>query len=359
MNRLSSNAVPGRSCTALRRPCAPPAPVTTVFGSARGAISIAASSIVLLSAVVGTASAQPVPYPSKPIRFIIDFPAGGVSDILSRLVGERMADSLGRPLVFDNRPGASGLIAYDLGAKAPADGYTVLFASTPFAFHLNLRAKMPFDTEKDFAPVALFAQFPNVLLVSTKSPITTVKEFLEAARGKAGGFNYGSLGIGSPQHLAMELFRTQNRFSATHVPYPGSPQALTALIGGQTDVMFGNVPGALAQIKGGKVRGLAMASATRSSALPDIPTFREQGIAFEAVGFGGIVVPSGTPRAVITRLNADAVKALQNPDTAERIRNVGGEPLPGTPEDFRKFLQSEIKRWAPVIKESGAKSEVD
>ena len=322
-------------------------------------VSIAAGPLVALAVLSGATQAQSLPYPSKPIRFIIDFPAGGVSDILSRLVGERMAESLGRPLVFDNRPGASGLIAYELGAKAPADGYTILFASTPFAFHLNLRAKMPFDTEKDFAPVALLAQFPNVLLVSSKSPLTTVKELLDAARGKAGGFNYGSLGIGSPQHLAMELFRTQNRFSATHVPYPGSPQALTALIGGQTDLMFGNVPGALAQIRAGKVRALAMASVRRSSVLPDIPTFREQGITFEAVGFGGIVVPSGTPRPVIARLNADAVKALQNPDTAERIRNVGGEPLPGTPEDFRQFLQSEIRRWAPVIKESGAKSDVD
>lgn len=299
-----------------------------------------------------------VGYPSRPIRFLIDFPAGGVSDILSRLVGERMAESLGRPLVFDNRPGASGLIAYELGARAPADGHTVLFVSTPFAFHLNLHEKLAFDTEKDFAPVALFAQFPNVLLVAAKSPIGTVKEFLEAARGKAGGFNYGSLGVGSPQHLAMELFRTQNRFQATHVPYPGSPQALTALIGGQTDVMFGNVPGALAQVRAGKARGLAMASRSRSSALPDIPTFRESGVPFEAVGFGGIVVPSGTPRAIVARLNADAVKALNTPETAERIRNVGGEPLPGTPEDFRRFLQEEIRRWGPVIVQSGAKGQV-
>jgi tripartite-type tricarboxylate transporter receptor subunit TctC len=324
---------------------------------------------IVRSLVAGCAVASLVPavpsfaqvaasYPSRPVRFLIDFPAGGVSDILSRLVGERMAESLGRPLVFDNRPGASGLIAYELGARAPADGHTVLFVSTPFAFHLNLHEKLAFDTEKDFAPVALFAQFPNVLLVAAKSPIGTVKEFLDAARGKAGGFNYGSLGVGSPQHLAMELFRTQNRFQATHVPYPGSPQALSALIGGQTDVMFGNVPGALTQVRAGKARGLAMASRIRSSALPDIPTFRESGVPFEAVGFGGIVVPSGTSRAIVARLNADAVKALNSPETAERIRNVGGEPLPGTPEDFRRFLQEEIRRWGPVIVQSGARAQV-
>jgi tripartite-type tricarboxylate transporter receptor subunit TctC len=304
------------------------------------------------------AAAAAQAYPSRPIRLLIDFPAGGVSDILSRLVGERMSESLGRTLVFDNRPGASGLIAYEMGARAPADGYTVLFVSTPFAFHLNLRDKLAFDTEKDFAPVALFAQFPNVLLVPAKSPIGTLKEFLDAARTRPGGFNYGSLGVGSPQHLAMELFRTQNKFQATHVPYPGSPQALGGLISGQTDVMFGNVPGALAQVRAGKARGLAMASSVRSSALPDIPTFREAGVPFEAVGFGGIVVPAGTPRAVIDRLNADAVKALNNADTAERIRNVGGEPLPGTPQDFRRFLQEEIRRWAPVIVQSGAKGQV-
>lgn len=318
---------------------------------------LALAAAVLLPAEAFAQAAQQA-YPSRPIRFLIDFPAGGVSDILSRVVGERMAEGLGRPLVFDNRPGASGIVAYELGARAPADGHTVLFVSTPFAFHLNLHEKLAFDTEKDFAPVALFAQFPNVLLVAAKSPIATLKEFLDAARTRPGGFNYGSLGVGSPQHLAMELFRTQNRFQATHVPYPGSPQALGALVGGQVDVMFGNVPGALAQVRAGKARGLAMASSNRSSALPDIPTFREAGVPFEAVGFGGIVVPSGTPRPIVARLNAEAVKALNTPETAERIRNVGGEPLPGTPEDFRRFLQEEIRRWAPVIVQSGAKGQL-
>jgi len=312
-----------------------------------------------IALAIPAASALAQAYPNRPIRLIIDFPAGGVSDILARVVGERMVDGLGRSLVYDNRPGASGLIAYELAAKAPADGYTVVFVSTPFAFHLNLRAKLAFDTERDFAPVALYAQFPNVLLVSARSSITSLKEFLEQARSRSGGFNYGSLGIGSPQHLAMELFRSQNRFAATHVPYPGSPQALGGLVSGQTDVMFGNVPGAMAQIQAGKVRGLAMASAKRSSALPAIPTFREEGVVFEAVGFGGIMVPTGTPASVISRLNAEAVRSLQTPETAERIRNVGGEPLPGTPADFRSFLREEIRRWAPVIVQSGAKSEVN
>lgn len=332
-------------------PMNPNARVTSLVMGAAALVAVAAAPSVLL--------AQAQDYPSRPIRLVIDFPAGGVSDILARVVGERMADGLGRPLVYDNRPGASGLIAYELAAKSPPNGYTVVFVSTPFAFHLNLRAKLPYDTERDFAPVALYAQFPNVLLVSARSPITSLKEFLDQARSRPGGFNYGSLGIGSPQHLAMELFRTQNRFAATHVPYPGSPQALGGLISGQTDVMFGNVPGAMAQIQAGKVRGLAMASARRSSALPAIPTFREEGVNFEAVGFGGIMVPSGTPAAVVARLNAEAVRSLQTPETAERIRQVGGEPLPGTPEDFRRFLREEIRRWAPVIVQSGAKAEVN
>lgn len=316
-----------------------------------------AVSVAALAGLAGTHAGLAQAFPTKPMRFIIDFPAGGVSDILVRIVGDRMSETLGRPLIYDNRPGASGLIAYELAAKAPPDGYTLLFISTPFVFHLHLRDKLPYDTEKDFAAVASFAQFPNVLLVSSKSPITSLKDFLDAARTRPGGFNYGSSGIGSSQHLTMEMFRTLSKFKITHVPYNGSPQALTGLIAGETDVVFGVVPGALGQIRAGKVRGLAMSSAQRSSALPDIPTFREQGIAFEAVGFGGLAVPSRTPRPIINRLNAAANQALANPDTAERIRAVGGEPLAGTPEEFRRFLQEEIRRWGPVIRQSGAKAE--
>jgi len=311
----------------------------------------------LLASMSALAGARPAAFPTKPMRFIIDFPAGGVSDILARLVGERMAESLGRPLIYDNRPGASGLIAYELASKAAGDGYTLLFISTPFAYHMNLRAKLPYDTEKDFTPVALFAQFPNVLLVHPSFPAKTIKEFIAVAQKNPGRLNYSSSGVGSSQHLTMELFRTLNKFNATHIPYTGSPQALTGLITGETDVMFGTLPGALGQVRVGKLRALAMASARRSSALPDVPTFREQGLAFEVVGFGGLAVPSGTPQAIVTRLNADAVKALNNPDTAEGIRNAGGEPLPGSPEAFRTFLREEIRRWGPVIKQSGAKAE--
>ena len=313
-----------------------------------------AAALALCSAL---AAAQPGDYPNKPVRLIIDFPAGGVSDILARTVGAKVSEGLGKPLVYDNRPGASGVIAYGLAARAVPDGYTLAFISTPFVFHKNLYATLPFDTDRDFQPISLFAVYPNVLIVNTKSPFNSVGEFLTAVRARPTPIPYGSLGVGSPQHLTMELYRKLNKFDATHVPFSGSPAALTDLIGGRTEVMFANIPGAMTQIRAGRVRALAIAAPQRSTVLPTVPTFAELGAPFESIGYGGMAAPAGVPKAVVARLNAEIVKALALPEVQEQIRNVGADPKSSTPEAFTAFLKTETQRWAPVIRDTGAKAD--
>lgn len=294
------------------------------------------------------------PYPTKPIRFIIDFPAGGVSDILARTVGDGMSKELGEPLIYENRAGAGGRIAYAMIAKAERDGYTIGYISTPFVLLPNLFKKLTYDTEKDFTSVAMVARYPNVLLVSAQSPISSLPQFIEHARAKGDALNYGSFGVGSSQHLTMELFRTLTKLSGTHVPYPGSPQGMLALIAGQIDVIFGNVPGAIIQIRAEKVKPLAVTGRTRSSLLPEVPTMNELGLTFDSVGFGGIVVPYGTPAPIIQRINEAVVKAITSAEIIKRIQRVGAEPAePTTPEEFGKFLADEMKTWAPVIKQAG------
>lgn len=309
---------------------------------------------ICIALFTGTASGQTGAYPTKPIRFIIDFPAGGVSDILARTVGERMSEALGQPLVYDNKPGAGGRLPYAMVAKAEPDGYAIGFISTPFILLPNLFKKLAYDTEKDFTPVAMIARYPNVLLVNGQSRIGTVEQFIDYALGKGDALNYGSFGVGSSPHLTMELFRSLANLRGTHVPYAGSPQGMQALMSNQIDVIFGNVPGAFSQIRAGTVKPLAVTGLTRSSALPNVPTLNERGLAFDTVGFAGLVVPSGTPTPIVRRLNEAVAKSITNPEIVKRIQRVGAEPVdPGAPEDFSKFLAKEMKTWAPVIVKAG------
>lgn len=306
----------------------------------------------MLASVLGTASAQT--YPTKPIRFIVDFPAGGVSDILARVVGDAMSKDLGEPLVYENKPGAGGRVPYAMVAKSTGDGYTIGFVSTPFVLLPNLFKSLNYDSQNDFLPVGLVARYPNVLLVNAKTDITTMKQFLEKAKAKGNALNYGSFGIGSSPHLTMELFRTLTDMPGTHVPYSGSAQGMQALMGEQIDVIFGNIPGSISQIKAGRIRPLVVTGQARSSALPDVPTTREAGLTFDAVGFAGIVVPAGTPQPIILRLNQALAKAVSDPDVMKRVRSVGAEPAePMSPKEFQAFLDQEVKTWAPVIKRAG------
>jgi tripartite-type tricarboxylate transporter receptor subunit TctC len=308
----------------------------------------------LLALAAAHASAQATSaYPTKPIRWIIDFPAAGVSDILARTVGHKLSEYLGQPIVYDNRPGANGIIANELAAKAPPDGYTLGFISQPFSLQLTLHPKLAFGL-KDFAPVALIAEYPSLLLVNPRVPANSLKEFVAYAKAKSPAITYASSGAGGAQHLAMELFKQNAGFDAVHVPYAGSAPGLLDLVAGRVDSIFVNLPGALPHIRAGRVRALALAGKTRNRVVPEVPTFAEAGWPFEAPGYAGAVFPAGVPAAIVNRMNAEIVRVLKLPEIQERIWNAGSEPRSSTPQEFAKFLRDDVARWAPVIKAAGA-----
>jgi tripartite-type tricarboxylate transporter receptor subunit TctC len=315
--------------------------------------------VLLGSAVDATAATPPhTSYPDRPIRWIIDFPSGGLSDILARLVGQKVSEALGQPIVIDARPGANGTIAYALGARANADGYTLVFLSTPFSLNVSIYDKLSYDTRNDFAPVSLISAYPNLLVTHLKVPAKTVPDLIAYAKGRSEGLTYASPGIGSSGHLAMELLRRIQSFKAVHVPYNGSVPALNDMMGGRTEAMFVNMPAAMTHIRANRIRVLAIAAPTRSTILPEVPTFVEAGVpGFYAVGYTGVAVPAKTPANIIVKLNAEFVRALGMPEVRERIESLGGEPRSSTPAEFRRFLTDEIERWAPIIRDSGAKAE--
>ena len=296
-------------------------------------------------------------YPAKPIRLLIDFPAGGASDSLARVVGQRLTEALGQPLVYDNRPGANGIIAYGLTAKANPDGYTLGILSTPFPLNAALGRKLSYDTLKDFTPISFIANYPNVLVVHPSVPARSVQEFVGFAKSKAGAMSYASGGSGSPQHLAMELFRGVAGFESVHVPYTGSATAITDVIGGRVQANITVLPTAVPHLKAGRLRVLGVLSQTRAVQLPEVPTFIESGYAVIASGWGGIGAPAGIPRHVVTKLHAEIARAVSAPEVRERIGAVGGEPRFGTPEEFAKFIRDEVTRWIPVVRASGATAE--
>jgi tripartite-type tricarboxylate transporter receptor subunit TctC len=315
--------------------------------------------LALTTACVAAAgAAQPDgTYPSKPIRWIIDFPAGGLSDVLARSVAPKLQESLGQPIVVDPRPGAGGLLAYGLAARSAPDGYTLVFISAPFTVNLNLYDKLPYDTFRDFVPVASLATTHNVLLASPKVPAKTVSELIAYSKTKPSGLNFGSVGVGSSPHLTGELFKTRSGVSATHVPFQGSGPALTDLIAARLDFMFVNYPSALPHIKSGRVNLLATAGPNRLRAFPETPTLIESGFpGFRSVGWFGVAAPGGTPKPLTAKLNATITRIVKIDEVRERLDTLGVEPAPMTQEEFRAFLADEVKRWEKVIKDSGAKA---
>jgi tripartite-type tricarboxylate transporter receptor subunit TctC len=293
-------------------------------------------------------------YPNKPIRWIIDFPPAGVSDILTRTVGQKLTEYLGQAFVYDNRPGANGVIANALVAKAPPDGYTLGFISQPLSLQLTLVPNLGF-TLKDFAPVALIAEYPSLLVVQAKTPVHTAKEFVAWAKQKTPSISYASSGAGGAQHLAMELFRKAAGFDALHVPYNGSAAGMIDLMGGRVDAVFVNVPGSLPHIRAGRVKAIALAGRARMRVLPEVPTFAESGYPFDTLaGFAGAAFPAGTPKAIVNRMASEIARVVKLPEIQERIFNAGGEPRYLGPEEFTKYLNDDVKRWAPLIKEAGA-----
>jgi tripartite-type tricarboxylate transporter receptor subunit TctC len=295
-------------------------------------------------------------YPTKPIRMIVPFPAGGTTDILARSVGQKLGEAVGRQVIIDNRPGAGGNIGSDMVAKAAPDGYTLLMGTVgTHAINASLYAKMPYDHIQDFAPITLVAAVPNVLVVNPSVEAKSVRELIALAKAKPGQLSFASSGNGTSIHLSGELFKTMAGIDMLHVPYKGSAPALTDLIGGQVNLMFDNLPSSLPHIKAGKLRALAVTSGKRSPALPDVPTIAEAGLpGFEASSWFGVFAPAGTPKEIITRLNMEIVKALTSPELKERLAAQGAEAVGNSPEQFAAHIRSETAKWAKVVKASGA-----
>jgi tripartite-type tricarboxylate transporter receptor subunit TctC len=295
-------------------------------------------------------------YPNRPVRYIVPQAAGGSSDTLARMITHRVGEGLGRQLVVDNRPGATGIIGAEVVAKANPDGYTLLQAATSHATNPAMQTKLPYDSVRDFAPISLLSQQPNIFIVHPSLPVRTIKELIAYVRAKPGQLNYGSSGTGGSQHLAGELLKGLTGIDMTHVPYKGSPPALVDLLAGRVPIMSSTMPPVLPHIKTGKVRALAVTSAQRSAALPDVPTVAESGVpGYEAIAWQGLLAPAGTPKALIARINAEFVKVLKQADIVAKLNEQGYETVASTPEWFASYIRSEIAKWSKVIKASGIK----
>ena len=319
-------------------------------------VSIAAT---LVAACLPAAAIGAEAYPAKAIRMVVPFPAGGTTDILARIAGQKLTEALKQQVIIDNRPGAGGNIGTELVAKSPPDGYTLLTdPGSTLTINPSLYAKLPYDPVKDFAPVTILAAVPNILVVHPSLPVKNVKELIALAKAKPGQLNYASTGAGQSTHLSMELFKTMAGVDLVHIPYKGSAPALTDLLGGQVTLMFDNMPSSLPHVQGGKLRALAVSTLKRSPAMPQLPTVAESGLpGFEVSVWFAVLAPAGTPRDIVQRLNAVLVKALHAPDVKERLAGQGAEPIGNTPEAFAATMQRDLVKWAKVVKDSGARLE--
>ncbi len=314
--------------------------------------------IALFSSISFTVAAAAQNYPTKPIKLIVPFPAGGSVDVTSRALAQKLSESLGQPVVVENRAGAGGNIGMDAVAKSAPDGYTIgMGALSTHAVNPALYPKMPFDAVKDFAPISLVVVIPNVLVTNPAAlPANDVASIIDFAKKNAGKVNCASGSNGSAGHLGCELFRLSTGASITHVPYKGGGPAMTDLLGGQVQMMFDNMASAMPQIKAGKLKAFAVTTPTRSALAPEIPTMAQAGVKdFDVFTWWGLFAPAGTPPETIKRLNADVTKALAAPDLKEKWLASGAEPSPTTPEAFAAFIAKEIPKYAKIVKESGAK----
>ena len=307
-----------------------------------------------LFAYVGSSTHAQGAYPNKPVRLIVPFAPGGSNDIVARIVGYKFAESFGQQVIIDNRGGASGIIGTDIAAKAAPDGYTLLMMSLTIAVNPSLYRKLPYDTEKDLAPVTLVASAPLILVVHPSLPVKSLKDFIAHAKANPGKLNFGSGGPGTTPHLAGEVLKSMAGLQMTHVPYKGGGPALADLIGGQLQLMLENIPSTLPLVKSGKLRVLAVSGLTRSTLVPEVPTLDEAGLkGYEIVGWNGLFLPAATPNAIVSRLHAETVKALALPDVKERLSGMGAEGVGNTPAQFTAFVKSEIRKWAQVVRDAG------
>jgi tripartite-type tricarboxylate transporter receptor subunit TctC len=308
-----------------------------------------------LPALSCTAWAQT--YPARPVRWIVPWPPGGAADISARLIGQWLSDRLGKPVIIENRPGAGGNIGTELVVRAPADGYTLLLVGSFNTINATLYETLGFNFIRDIAPVAGIMRNPLVMAVSPSVPAKSVPEFIAYAKSNPGKINMASGGNGSPQHLAGELFKVMTGASMVHVPYRGGAPALTDLLGGQVQVIFSPVLESIGYIRAGKLRPLAVTTATRSQALPDIPTVSEFVPTYESSGWVGVGVPRNTPREIVEKLNKEIIAALADPKVKARLVDLGGTVLAGSPADFEKHIAAETEKWGKVIRAANIKAQ--
>jgi len=312
--------------------------------------------LALLSAIAGAQDAAR-DYPTKPIRFLVPYPPAGGTDIVARTLTEPLSQVLGQPIIIDNRGGAAGNLGTDLAAKAPADGYTVLFTLSSHTINPRLYDKLPFDVEKDFVPVSLAAMIPQILVVNPTVPVNNVKELIALARSQPGKLNYASVGTGSPGHIAGELFKLKTGVDMVHVPYKGGGPAVTDTLGGQVQLLFVSLPAALQYVKAGRLRALAVTSDQRSVAAPDIPTISESGVDCIVNSWYGALVPAKTPAAIVAKLQAAFTKVLAMPEIRQKLLAQGAEATSSTSAEFDRLIRDELAKWDYVIREAKIKPE--
>lgn len=326
------------------------APRRRLFGCA-----LALSLAVLAGGIPPSVHAQQ-PWPSKPLRLVVGYAAGGATDVLARLVAMKLGDELGKPVVVENRAGANSNVGAEVVAKAEPDGYTLYVYTIANTINASLYDKLGYDPAKDFEPVGMIAKIPNVLVVNPSLPVKNVADYLRFAKESSSGITFASSGSGSSIHLSGEIFRMRSGINMLHVPYRGSAPAVTDLLGGQVQSMFDNTPSAMPHVKAGRLRAIAVTSPQRLPLLPDVPTVAESGYpGFDVQSWFAIAAPAGTPKPVVDRLNAALNKALAAPDVRQRMQDLAANPQPGTPEQMRIFMMSEIMRWHDVVKQSGAR----
>jgi len=299
------------------------------------------------------------PYPAKPIRIIVPFPAGGTADIMARVVGQKMTETWGPQVVIDNRAGAGGNIAAELAAKSAPDGYTLFLCTVgTHAIHQTLYSKLAFDPIKDFSAVAYIAGVPNVAVVHPSIPVKSVKELIAFIKARPGQINFGSSGTGSSVHMSGELLKVMAGLNMTHIAYKGNPQAVTDLMAGQIELMITNMPSVIPYIQSGRLRALAVTTKARSSALPDLPTMEEAGLpGYESSAWFGLVSPATVPRDIVSKLNTEVVRIVRLADVKRNLASQGADPLVMTPDEFGAFMKAETAKWGKVVKASGARAD--
>jgi len=319
---------------------------------------IAASALTMCVIAFSAAAQTRAEYPKRPVRFIIAQTAGGNADFVGRIIAEALGKRFGQQFVVDNRPGASGIIATEITAKAPPDGYTLLLVTTSFGVNPGLYKKLPYDPLNDLAPITHIAYAPQILVVSPSLRVQSVKDLIALARSKPGELNYGVSSIAGATQLAAELFNLTAKVKMTQIPYKGAPAMLVDLMGGRIDLSFATMPSAMGHVRSGKLRGIAVTSSKRSALVPELPTIAENGLpGYEMVAWQGLLAPKATPAALIQLLNREMVTIVNQPEVRKQLSAEGGEPIGNTPDEFARWLKIEIAKWTKVVKEANIRAE--